>query len=142
MVNDVASRNFFSVPCIEEGISSLCEGLMLSTLDAEVAICKSKSAMQITSEKLSHGIMGCSYFHARGTFHCTTDVILLLKKWEFVLVYFDDIIKFSGNADEHISHVCTVPLLLHKGGVTMILEKCISSTTRMIILRLLHGQAD
>lgn len=62
------------------------------------------------------------------TFQQEAHVILLPIRWQLALVHFEDIIMISHNAGEHIWHVYTVLLLLHKAGVTLILKKCIFFT--------------
>lgn len=75
--------------------------------------------------------------YAPGAFCRSMDVILSTMKWQFALVYLEDYMTFSENADEHISHVCTLLLLLQKAEVRFNLEKCNSFTEE--IGYLVHG---
>jgi len=52
------------------------------------------------------------------------DVILLGLKWQICLVYSDDVIIFSANAEQHVKDVDTVLHRLREAGVTLRLEKC------------------
>lgn len=51
------------------------------------------------------------------------NIILFTVKWQFALMYFDDVIISSQTADEHTEHVRTILLLLEKGA-TLTLKKC------------------
>ena len=51
-------------------------------------------------------------------------MILSGVKWQNVLVYLDDLIIFSADAESHLSHLDTVPTLLGKHGVTFKAQKC------------------
>lgn len=65
------------------------------------------------------------------------DVILSTIRWQFALVYLDDIVVFSKNPYEHIDHVKQVLTLLHDAGVgvTLKLEKCDFFKNRINYLR-------
>lgn len=56
-------------------------------------------------------------------FQSAMDVILSSVKWQFALVYFDDIIIFSMFLDEHIHDVRQFLTLLNHDGVTLTLKK-------------------
>lgn len=45
-------------------------------------------------------------------------------KWQFALVYLDDVIIYSNNLEDHLRHVREVLQLLTDAGVTLRLEKC------------------
>lgn len=47
-----------------------------------------------------------------GTFLRAMDVILSSGKWQFALVYLDDMVLFSRIPDEHIDHVQQILTLL------------------------------
>jgi len=51
-------------------------------------------------------------------------MILSGVKWQNVLVYFDDLIIFSADAESHLSHLDAVPTLLRKHGVTLKAQTC------------------
>jgi len=62
--------------------------------------------------------------NAPATFQRALDVILLGLKWQICLVYSDDVIIFSANAEQHVKDVDTVLHRLREAGVTLRLEKC------------------
>lgn len=47
------------------------------------------------------------------------NVALLAIKWQFALVYFDDIVAFSRSPAEQIEHFKHLLSLLSEGGVTL-----------------------
>jgi len=52
------------------------------------------------------------------------DIILSGLKWQICLVYLDDVIIFSANAEQHVKDVDRVLHRLREAGVTLNLEKC------------------
>jgi len=51
-------------------------------------------------------------------------MLLAGVKWQYVLVYIDDIIVFSHDAETHLSHLDKVFTLLGNAGVTLKAKKC------------------
>jgi len=62
--------------------------------------------------------------NAPATLRRAIDMILSGVKWQNVLVYLDDLIIFSADAESHLSHLDTVLTLLRKHGVTFKAQKC------------------
>jgi len=62
--------------------------------------------------------------NAPATFQRALDIILSGLKWQICLVYLDDVIIFSENAEQHFKDVDTVLNRLRESGVTLNLEKC------------------
>lgn len=58
-----------------------------------------------------------------GIFRRTMDLIFSPINWHFALVYLNDINIIYQHASQHISHVRTVWLLLHKTGITLNLKE-------------------
>lgn len=52
------------------------------------------------------------------------DVILSTIKWQFALVYLDDIVMFLESPSEHNEHDHHILTPLHDAGVTLKLKKC------------------
>ena len=62
--------------------------------------------------------------NAPATFQRALDIILARVKWQFALVYLDDVIIYSNSAREHFDHVEHVLTLLQEAGISLRLEKC------------------
>jgi len=62
--------------------------------------------------------------NAPATFQRALDIILSGLKWQICLVYLDDVVIFSANAEQHVKDVDTVLHRLREAGVTLNLEKC------------------
>lgn len=62
--------------------------------------------------------------NAPATFQRAMDVILATVKWQFALVYIDDVLSFSPGPEEHIKQVEIVFKLIHQAGMTLKLKKC------------------
>lgn len=128
----VTVRDSFSVPRVDECIDSLRNGLIFLKLDADCSywVVKLDNAdCDKTASVSRHRLfkfwkITFELHNAPGTFKRTMDVALSKMKWSLALVYLDDIIIISENADKHISHVPTVLSLSYKAGVTLNLNKC------------------
>lgn len=59
-----------------------------------------------------------------GTIQRLMHIVLAKVKWQFDLVYLDDIILFLRTPDEHNENVRQVMTLLNDAGVTLNLNKC------------------
>jgi len=62
--------------------------------------------------------------NAPATFRRAIDMIHFGFKWKNVLVYLDNLIIFSADAESHLSHLDTVLTLLGKHGVTLKAQQC------------------
>jgi len=62
--------------------------------------------------------------NAPATFQRSIVMILSGVKWQNVLVYLDDLIIFSADAESHLSHLDTFLTLLGQHGVTLKAQKC------------------
>jgi len=58
------------------------------------------------------------------TFQRAIDMVLSGVKWQNVIVYLEDLIIFSADAEAHQSHLHTVLTLLGKHEVTLKAQKC------------------
>jgi len=63
-------------------------------------------------------------YNTPATFQRAIAMILTRVKWQNVLVYLDDLIIFSADAESHLSHLDTVLTLLGKHGVILKAQKC------------------
>jgi len=61
--------------------------------------------------------------NASATFQRALEILLAGVKWQFCLVYLDDVIIFSQTEEQHIDHVDKVLKILHQAGVTLKLRK-------------------
>ena len=59
-----------------------------------------------------------------GFFQSRMEKVFKTYLWKFVLVYMDDIIVYSKDTDQHLTHLEEVLSLLQKSGVTLALKKC------------------
>ena len=61
---------------------------------------------------------------APATFQRALDIFLSGLKWQICLIYLDDVIIFSANAEQHVNDVDTVLHRRREAGVTLNLENC------------------
>ena len=55
--------------------------------------------------------------NAPATFQRALDIILSSVKWQFCIVYIDDVIIFSKSVDEHLDHIDQVLTFLGDYGM-------------------------
>ena len=51
-------------------------------------------------------------------------MILAKVKWNYALIYLDDVIVYSKAVEEHIQHVDEILTLLKNAGASLKLKKC------------------
>lgn len=62
--------------------------------------------------------------NAPATFQPAIDILFSGVRYEFALVYLDDIVVFSHTFDEHTGHLTTVLLLLKEEHPSLKLKNC------------------
>lgn len=73
--------------------------------------------------------------NAPGNFQIVIDVILATVKWQYALVYLEDVIILSDNVQKHLKHVYVVLRRFSNAGVTLKLKKCFLFTDTVDYLR-------
>lgn len=138
-LNALTVRDSYPIPRMDECIDSLADATIFTTLDAnsghwQIEIREEdKDKTTFTSH---HGLfrftrMPFGLKNAPGTFQRVIDVILSQVKWQYALVYLDDVIIFSKSVDEHFSHVSTGLQLFKSAGVSLKLKKCSLFTNKV-----------
>lgn len=74
--------------------------------------------------------------NARATYSRVMDVMLSTVKWQYDLLYLDDIETFSRSLHDHLNHTRLVLQLLIDAGFTLKLKKCASFTNTIDYLNL------
>ena len=131
-LNSVTVRDSYPLPRMDESIDSLGEAKYFTTLDANAGYNQVKLAEKdrpksafVCHEGLYQYIrMPFGMTNAPATFQRTLDIVLSRFKWKSCLVYIDDIIIFSRNAEEHLRHVEEILITLRDAGVSLKIAKC------------------
>ena len=125
-------RDAYPIPRMDECIDSLGDAVIFSTLDCNSGYWQIPMAEEERDKTafISHYDlyrwlrMPFGLKNAPGTFQRAADVILASVKWQFALVYLDDIIIYSKSIEEHYDHLQTVLGLVHKAGISLKIHKC------------------
>ena len=131
-LNAVTKRDSYPIPRMDECIDSLGEATIFTTLDCndgywQVPVAdadKDKTTFTSHSGLYRFLRMPFGLKNAPATFQRAVDIILSRVKWQYALVYLDDVIVYSKTIKEHFIHVQTVLQLLRDAGVSLKLAKC------------------
>ena len=124
-LNALTIRDSYPIPRMDECIDSLGEAVIFSTLDCNSGYWQIPVAQEDKDKTafISHyGLyrwlrMPFGLKNAPGTFQRAADIILASVKWQFALVYLDDIIVYSKSIEEHLDHLASVLKLLQRAGL-------------------------
>ena len=131
-LNPVTIRDSYPLPLMDECIDSLGDATLFITLDCNSGywqITVSKKDQDKTSFVCHAGMYRYKRIlfgltNAPATFQRIRDILLGPYKWKSCLVYLDDVIIFSRDAESHFRHVEQVLNVLKDAGVSLKLKKC------------------
>lgn len=131
-LNSLTKRDSYPLPRMDELIESLGDATLFSTLDANSGYWQilldqeSKDRTSFTCHAVFYRFKRLPFglINAPATFQRALDLILSIVRYEFALVYLDDIIIFIRTFDEHMVHLAHVLRLLKKANVSLKLSKC------------------
>lgn len=117
---------------MDECIEPSKAATVLSTLDADIVYWKVKvdeadrDNIAFTSYRGLHRLeqMPFDLQNALSSFQRAMNVILLAVKWQYALVYHNDIGVFFQSPSNHIARLCQVLTSLEIANITLKLEKC------------------
>ena len=115
---------------MDDCIDSLGDASIFSTLDCNSGYWQIPIAVEERDKTAFVSHTGAWQFtrmpfglaNAPATFQRALDILLAGVKWQFCLVYLDDVIIFSKTEEEHINHVDSVLKILRQAGVTLKLK--------------------
>jgi len=131
-LNNITKKDAYPLPRMEDCLDSSGDAQVFTSLDCTAGYWKvplrkddQKKTAFTTHCSINHWIfMPFDLKNALATFHRALDIILSGLKWQICLVYLDDVIIFSANAEQHVKDFDTVLDHLQEAGATLILEKC------------------
>lgn len=131
-LNVMTIRDSYPIPRMDECIDSLGDAVIFTTLDCNSGywqIPMTEKDKDKTAFISHYGLyrftrMPFGLKNAPGTFQRAADVILAQVRWQFALVYLDDVIIYSKSIEEHFDHLDIVLKLMHGAGLTLKLRKC------------------
>jgi len=130
-LNERRVRDSYPLPRMDDCLDSSGDAHFFSTLDCNAGYLQMPLAEQDktkTAFTCHCGTYQCTRLpfrlcNAPATFQRAIDMILSGVKMQNVLVYLDDLIIFSADAESHLSHLDTVLTLIGKHGVTLEAQK-------------------
>jgi len=131
-LNDITKKDAYPFPRMENCLDSLGDTQVFTSLHCTAGYWKvplRKDDQENTAITTHCGMyhwlsMPFGLTNAPATFQRALDIIFSGLKWQICLVYLDNVIIFSANAEQHVKDVDTVLHRLREAGVTLNLEKC------------------
>ena len=122
----------YPLPRIDDCLDSLGDAQIFTTLDCNAGYWQVPLAPEDRDKTTFTSHLGTYRYvrmpfglrNAPATFQRALDIILSGVRWQKCLIYLDDVIVFSKNAETHLQHVDEVLRLLRRTGVTLKLRKC------------------
>ena len=121
----------YPLPRIDDCLDSLGDAKIFTTLDCNAGYWQVPVAPKDRDTTTFTAYLGTYRYvrmpfglrNAPTTFHRALDIILSVVRWQTCLIYLDDVIVFSKNADTHVRHVDEVLQPLRRTSVTLKLQK-------------------
>ncbi|CAF1481864.1 unnamed protein product [Rotaria sordida] len=131
-LNAVTIRDAYPIPRIDDTLDALEEAKFISTLDLRSGYWqvemdpKSQAMTAFISHKglFEFKVMPYGLMNAPATFQRLMDIVLAGLKWQYCLVYIDDVIIYSSSFNQHIKDLTDVFEALRKANLTLKASKC------------------
>jgi hypothetical protein len=131
-LNALTVKDSYPSPRMDECLDSLGDATIFSTLDCNSGywqIAMAEEDMDKTAFVTHCGVhrfkrMPFGLCNAPATFQRALDMILSKIKWNYALVYLDDVIIYPKSKEEHLRHLDEILSLLKGAGASLKLKKC------------------
>jgi hypothetical protein len=131
-VNEVALKDAYSLPRIEETVDALSGAKFFSTMDVDRAFWqvglreedKCKTAFVIDGQLFEFNVMPFGSSNAPATFQRLMDKVLRGLTWYQCLVYIDDVLVFGKSFEAHLVNLGLVLSRVQAAGLKLKPAKC------------------
>lgn len=131
-LNAMIVKDCFPIPTIDELLDELGSASWFSKLDLaqgfhQIQMCEEdipKTAFRTHQGHYEYRVMLFGLCNAPSTFQATTNDLFRPFLLKFVLVFFDDILIFSKELEQHLHHLEQVFQALQQGQFYLKLSKC------------------
>jgi hypothetical protein len=131
-LNSETRKDSYPMPRVDETLDALRGTQWFSALDLKSGFwqvpmdesSKEKTAFRIRNGLYQYKVMPMGLTNSPATFQRLMDLVLAKYKWQFCLVYIDDIIIYSKTFEEHLEHLKCVFVAIKNAGLKCSLKKC------------------
>ncbi len=131
-LNVVTKKDSYPLPRIDDALDRLKGANFFTTLDCDQAYyqipmnenSKDKTAFITPDGLFQFKVLPFGLANSPAVFQRLIDSVLGRLKWTIALVYMDDVICFSKNFDDHMSHLETILAAISKAGLVLQSTKC------------------
>lgn len=132
-VNDVTTKDSYSLPRISETADCLSGAKFFSTLDIDRAFWqvgiaeedKCKTAFVVEGKLFEFNVMPFGSMNAPSTFQRLMDRVLRGLTWSQCLVYIDDVLIFSNTFEKHLKDIDLILDRIISAGMKLKPTKCL-----------------
>ena len=141
-LNTITEKDVYPLPRIDDTIDTLAGATYFSTLDLasgywQIPVAnedRPKTAFKTKKGLFEFKVMPFGLCNAPATFQRVMDRLLIGLKWNFCLVYLDDIVIFSKTFEKHIEHLEEVFKRIQNANFHLKAEKCVFGRKEIIYL--------
>jgi hypothetical protein len=131
-LNNITERDSYPLPRIDETLNRLNGNNYFSKLDLKTGYHqipihssdKDKTTFVTYNGIFHFNVMPQGLKNAPSSFQRIMYELLVNTRWDFCLVYIDDVIIFSRTFDQHVAHLNEVFTVLHNANLQLNPQKC------------------
>ena len=141
-LNAVTKKDVYPIPRLDDALDRLANCKYFTSLDMasgywQIPVAppdREKTAFVTPDGLFEFNYMPFGLCNAGATFQRTMDRILAEFRWQFCIVYIDDVLIYSRSFSEHLQHIDAVFKCFKEAGVVIKPSKCVFASSEITYL--------